>query len=237
MFIDSYYRLQDDRVSFTREQASDFAKSIADDFNPLHDAQAKRFCVPGDLLFSVILSQYGLSRRMEFTFSGMVVDGIDLLMPEEGNSLEIDDASGRHYLSVRRSGEVTREASLIQDLARSYVEFSGHTFPHILVPLLAEQGLMINPARPMVIYQSMIIELDTLDMASPRLAIDHNELTTEGKRGKARLMFDFFCGDKRVGRGEKHMVLGGLRDYDEDEVSRTVAEFNQRRVEYGLCQD
>ena len=55
MFLENYCRITDDKISFTRQQASDFAKQIADDFNPLHDIQAKRFCVPGDLLFSLIL--------------------------------------------------------------------------------------------------------------------------------------------------------------------------------------
>ena len=113
MFIDNYFSRHGDRISFTREQASAFAKGVADDFNPLHDENAKRFCVPGDLLFSVILRHYGLSCHMDFTFSGMVVDGIDLVMPEAGDSLEIDDVDGRHYLSVRRSGENSRDAALI----------------------------------------------------------------------------------------------------------------------------
>ena len=78
MFIEQYFSEPQGRVCFTREQASDFAKRVADDFNPLHDVDAKRFCVPGDLLFAVILSKYGISRHMQFVFSGMVVDGVEL---------------------------------------------------------------------------------------------------------------------------------------------------------------
>ncbi len=40
--------------------------------------------------------------------------------------------------------------------------FSGHTFPDILVKLMADNSVMINPARPMVMYQSMSIDLHTL---------------------------------------------------------------------------
>ena len=229
MFIDSYYSQRDNRISFTREQGSAFAKTIADDFNPLHDADAKRFCVPGDLLVSVILGHYGLSRHMEFMFSGMVVDGVDLVLPEPDESLLLDDTDGRHYLSVHRRGENSCDESLVQQVALSYVEFSSHTFPDILVPLLEEQQLMINPARPIVIYQSMIIDLDTLDFTAPRLEIDHNELTTDGKRGNARLMFNFLAGDKLIGRGEKHVVLGGLLPYEELAANQTVSAFIERR--------
>jgi hypothetical protein len=146
--------------------------------------------------------------------------------------LEIDDTEGRHYLSVGRSGDNTRDVSLIEDLARSYVEFSGHTFPDILVPLLADQNLMINPARPMVIYESMRIDLDTLDLSSPSLETDCNDLVTDGKRGNVRLAFRFVDGGEVVGRGEKHMVLGGLRALEQQVVEESVAAYRQRRAAY-----
>ena len=53
--LSGVYQESEGKVSVTREQASRFAKSIADDCNPLHDIDAKRFCVPGDLLFSMVL--------------------------------------------------------------------------------------------------------------------------------------------------------------------------------------
>jgi len=234
MFIDSYYSEQDGNITFTRDQGSDFAKRVADDFNPLHDAGASRFCIPGDLLFAIILSRYGLSRHMEFIFSGMVLEGIELVLPEPGNALNLDDIHGKHYLGVNRSGDITTDETLIHGLTRNYVEFSGHTFPHILVPLLAEQGLMINPNRPMVIYQSMVIDLDTLDMADPVLEIDHNELTTDGKRGNVSMAFNFLSAGQVVGRGEKHMVLGGLREYEEQAMTAAILRYNERKMAFAM---
>jgi hypothetical protein len=234
MFIDSYYSEQDGNITFTRDQGSDFAKRVADDFNPLHDAGASRFCIPGDLLFAIILSRYGLSRHMEFIFSGMVLEGIELVLPQPGNALNLDDIHGKHYLGVNRSGDITTDETLIHGLTRNYVEFSGHTFPHILVPLLAEQGLMINPNRPMVIYQSMVIDLDTLDMADPVLEIDHNELTTDGKRGNVSMAFNFLSAGQVVGRGEKHMVLGGLREYEEQAMTAAILRYNERKMAFAM---
>lgn len=237
MFIDSYYSEKNGNISFTRDQGSDFAKRVADDFNPLHDADASRFCIPGDLLFAIILSRYGLSRHMEFIFSGMVLEGIELVLPEAAYTLNLDDIQGKHYLSVNRSGDTTTNEDVIQGLTRNYVAFSGHTFPHILVPLLAEQGLMINPGRPMVIYQSMVIDLDTLDMKDPVLEIDHNKLTTDGKRGDVSMAFNFMAAGQLVGRGEKHMVLGGLREYDEQAMTAAIAEYNQRKMAFAMNDD
>src|SRR5210317_857842 len=190
MFIDSYYSEKDGNISFTRDQGSDFAKRVADDFNPLHDAGASRFCIPGDLLFAIILSRYGLSRHMEFIFSGMVLEGIELVLPQPGNALNLDDIHGKHYLGVNRSGDITTDETLIHGLTRNYVEFSGHTFPHILVPLLAEQNVMINPARPMVFYESMVIDLDRLDIKTPVLVQEKNEVAIDGKRGEVQFAFN-----------------------------------------------
>jgi len=229
MFIDQYFNDLNGRISFTREQGSNFAKQIADDFNPLHDADAKRFCIPGDLLFSIILSKYGLSRHMEFVFSGMVVEGRELVLPEAGPELHIHDMDDRQYLTILRSGENSRDGELIKNLIRDYVAFSGHTFPHILVPLLAEQDMMINPDRPMVMYQSMTIDLDTLDIKTPALEIDHNELEINGKRGNVQLAFNLLEAGTIIGRGKKHMLLSGLRAYDQAAMEGAVASFNERK--------
>ena len=56
MIIDQYFSEPNGRICFTREQGSNFAKQMANDFNPLHDADGTRFCIPGDLLFAIILA-------------------------------------------------------------------------------------------------------------------------------------------------------------------------------------
>ena len=232
MLIDQYYTFSNGHISFTREQGSNFAKQVADDFNPIHDPDARRFCIPGDLMFSIILAKYGLSRHMEFTFTGMVVDGIELLLPEASTELEINDTQGKQYLTIRRSGENIMDASLIDNLTSEYVQFSGHTFPHILVPLLAEQNVMINPGRPVVLYESMNIDLDRLDITAPILEIDHNELAINGTRGEVKLVFNLVESGQIVGRGNKRMILSGLREYDKSVMDETVSSLNQRKQDF-----
>jgi len=232
MFIDQYYSERDGKISFTQEQGSDFAKCVADDFNPLHDVDAKRFCIPGDLLFSIILSKYGLSQHMEFIFSGMVAAGVELVLPEPSPDLHIKNTNDREYLSIHRSGDVSTDESMIQHLTRDYIQFSGHTFPHILVPLLAEQNVMINPERPIVMYQSMIIDLDTLDIKAPSLEIDHNELEIAGKRGNVMSAFNLMDSGKVIGRGKKYMLVSGLREYDQGVVEGLVSNFNKGRQNF-----
>ena len=81
MNLEKFYSLEGSRLSFTRQQASDFAKSVAGDFNTIHDVDSKRFCIPGDLLFSVIIHHYGLRQTMGFSFSGMVSEDVTLILP------------------------------------------------------------------------------------------------------------------------------------------------------------
>lgn len=54
MFLSPYFLKQNQSISVSAQQASDFAKKIAQDFNPIHDVGAKRFCVPGYLLFALV---------------------------------------------------------------------------------------------------------------------------------------------------------------------------------------
>jgi hypothetical protein len=232
MFIDDYFNDQQDSISFTRDHASNFAKKIADDFNPIHDQDAKRFCVPGDLLFSIILAKYGLNQHMKFIFQGMVMDGTNLLLPNASPQLVIKDTRERDYLTIERSGKSTLDETLIQNLTRSYVAFSGHTFLDVLVPLMAEKKMMINPARPMVIYESMTIDLDRLDIKTPTLEMDHTDLELVGKRGNAFMAFNIMESGQIVGRGEKRMVLSGLREYEQGAMDGLVETYKQRKRDY-----
>jgi hypothetical protein len=232
MLIDQYYTANNGKISFTREQGSNFAKQVADDFNPIHDPDARRFCVPGDLLFAIILAKYGLNRHMEFRFTGMVVDGIELVLPAPATDLAIDDTQGKQYLTIHRSGDSTLDGELIDNLTRGYVEFSGHTFPHLLVPLLAEQNVMINPERPVVMYDSMSIDLDRLDIMAPTLVVDRNELAINGKRGEIKLAFNLVEAGQVVGRGRKRMILSGLREYDQQTMDAVVEDVRQRKRQF-----
>jgi len=233
MFIEQYCPINNEQISFTRQQGSDFAKQVADDFNPLHNVEAKRFCVPGDLLFSVIIAKSGLHKEMSFNFSGMVNDGIALTFPNEiNNDFDIVDSKNKTYLSVEASGEKTHCASLINALTKAYVDFSGHTFPDILVKLMTENNVMINPTRPMVMYQCMKISLERLNITTLTLKLAKTSLTIEGKRGDAWLEFDLVSDGEIVGHGKKHMLLSGLREYCQDSVDGMVTQYKNSKAEY-----
>ena len=233
MFIEQYCPIDSEQISFTRQQGSDFAKQVADDFNPLHNVEAKRFCVPGDLLFSVIIAKAGLHKEMSFNFSGMVNDGITLRFPNEiNNSFDVVDDNNKTYLTVEASGEKTICPALINALTKAYVDFSGHTFPDILVKLMAENNVMINPARPMVMYQCMKINLTRLDITTLSLKLAKTTLSIEGKRGDAWLAFDLISEGEVVGHGKKHMLLSGLRDYCQDDIDAMVEQYKNSKANY-----
>lgn len=233
MFLDQFHSNQASGVVVSPEQASHFAKQIAGDFNPLHDPEAKRFCVPGDLLFSLVLGQYGLSEKMQFRFSGMVGKGVSLEFPASDHAeLSICDSAGKEYLQVVRSGVVCRDEKILEPLIRQYVAFSGQNFPYVLVPLMAEHQVMINPARPMVIYEEMSLEFDTLELTSPELVQADNRLEVDGKRGRAFLHFDIKDGGKVVGRGFKKLILSGLRPFDGEVIEQISAAYLERKANY-----
>lgn len=223
MFLQKFYSKNAGKHHITADQASHFAKDIAGDFNPLHDVDAKRFCVPGDLLFSIVLEKYGLSQKMSFTFSGMVGHGVHLNFPDtDAEQFDISDDNGKTYLHVYRSGTTIVDATLIETFIRNYVAFSGPNFPHVLVPLMEKHKVMINTERPLVIYESMSFELDQLDFTNPALEATETELDTKGKRGDARLHFRVKAGEKIVGHGLKKLVISGMREYDQEVIQAFV---------------
>ncbi len=232
MFIENFYTEKNSRILISKQQASTFAKQIADDFNPIHDPDSKYFCVPGDLLFSLILEKYGLSQQMTFTFSGMVGDNVPLHFPEaDNNAFSITDENEKQYLRVEHSGEVSTEKEMISEFTRNYVAFSGTNFPDVIVPLMAEHGVMINPDRPLVIYESMSIDLDTIDIQQPTLEPIGTSLKVQGKKAMAFLEFGVKSKGKTIGKGLKKLALRGLRDFDQELVDQMVNTYIARKKE------
>jgi hypothetical protein len=228
MFSGQFATPKGENLHITGEQASDFAKTVSNDFNPIHDPENKRFCVPGDLLFALAVEKYGLSDKISVYFTGLVNADTQLIYPLTSNSPKtITDDRGKQYLTFDESGNKRLFDKDVEKLVRAYVAFSGQNFPNILVPLMAESGVMINPSRPLIIYQSMTLQLTTLEFSSPSLFLSKTELNISEKRGNVYLYFDIFDGAKLVGEGKKHLILSGLKPFEKNKVDEMVGKYNE----------
>jgi len=243
-------------LAFDEARASAFAKGVAGDFNPLHDAGNKRFCVPGDLLFAALLQHYGLHEEVSVSFAGMLGAHSRLTLPApaaRGGRMHLVDERGREVLGYYASGERVEDATFIDRLSEEYVRFSGRTFPAILMPLMEQAGVMINPERPLIIYKDMAIRLDMAalaaslaerpagqgdpgdpddpDDAGGTLTLDATEhaFSADGKKGAASVRFAIRRGDATLGEGEKNFVLTGLRAFDAG-AAATLLERHGERV-------
>lgn len=233
MFLAPYFTQQGSQVLINAEQASAFAKDIAGDFNPIHDVDSKRFCVPGDLLFAIVLQHYGLSRKMSVKFSGMVGADTALILPshDDGN-INIQDTAGKDYLHIEHAGETSHDQALIEAFTRQYVAFSGQNFPFIMVPMMEKAGVMFNPKRPLVIYERMAFELDRLDIAAPTLALADTKISVNGRRGDAEFTFVIEADGKTVGTGTKHLIISSLQPYDGAAMDEVIHNFNAAKDRY-----
>ena len=167
---------------------------------------------------------------MGISFSGMVSDDVTLILPEvDAREISIYDENDKKYLDVSTNGDHTRNPGLIESLSRSYVEFSGHTFPHVLVPLMKDNNVMINTERPLVMYDHMRISLDTLDIDSVKLDLSTSIFRLYGKRGDVALNYNLSCNGEKVGKGQKKMVLSGLREYDQSSIDKLIEAYNARK--------
>lgn len=233
MFLDQFHSSNATQVSISAEQGSNFAKTISNDFNPIHDPGSKRFCVPGDLLFALVLSRYGISEKMTFNFAGMVSADTELCFPESpGDHFEVVDGREKSYLEVSRSGQVSNNTSAIESLTKNYVYFSGQNFPHLLVPIMAENNIMINPQRPLVIYDSMSLQFDTLDLQAPTVEFAGHSFNADGKRGEVQFDLRLMDQGEQVGSGLKTLILSGLREYQQDAVDTMVRDYQASKDRY-----
>lgn len=232
--LEQYFaRGGNEQVVFSRAQGSAFAKDVANDFNPLHDIDAKRFAVPGDLLFAVLLNSMGLYQNLSLTFKAMVTEDVPLTFPTSAPGV-VADGNDKVYVEVDADGARQPYGAGVEQLIRAYVAYSGTAFPHVLVPLMEQANAMINPARPMVMYESMQIHLDTVDLTAPSLVtnVEKTTIATNGKRGEVVLAFDIVDAGNVVGSGEKHMLLSGLRDFNAAEMDAVVASYAQWKADY-----
>jgi hypothetical protein len=233
MFLKEFYRLQDGNVRIDAEQASRFAKEVAHDFNPLHDIDAKRFCVPGDLLFALALEKYGLSQNMHFIFSGMVGHDVLLNFPDtDAERIDVKDNHGKTYLQVERSGNLSRDSGLIESFTRDYVAFSGQNFPYVLMPLLAQENVMFNLNRPLVIYESMTLSFDRLDFRQASVKMQEPKMEVNGKRASAFLHFQIKADGQKVGTGVKKLAISVASSYEPEPMQAFVDGYLTRKNNY-----
>jgi Protein of unknown function (DUF3581) len=233
MFLKEFYTTQNGDVSIDAEQASKFAKEVAHDFNPLHDIDAKRFCVPGDLLFALALEKYGLSQTMHFIFSGMVGHDVLLNFPDtDADKFEVNDNQGKTYLQVERSGFISRDLALVESFTRDYVAFSGQNFPYVLVPLLAQENVMFNLNRPLVIYESMTLSFQNLDFRQASVEMLEPKMEVNGKRGSAFLHFQIKADGHKVGTGVKKLAVSVASSYESEPMQAFVDGYLTRKNNY-----
>ncbi|MEY8203689.1 MAG: DUF3581 family protein [Bermanella sp.] len=232
MLLAPFYDEKNGLFSVSRQQGSDFAKSLANDFNPLHDVDAKRFVVPGDLLFSLTLKEMGISEKMRFEFVGMVAAASEFTLVAEGSEQLSVICGEKPCTKIQRSGEILSDAKLIEAISLEYVKFSGKTFPAILLPLMQQENVMVNPARPMVMYQSMVIELHDMAFSNPSIELAKQEINVDGKRGDVAIHFNILAAGKVVGCGEKNFLISGLRAYEADAMAALVKNYEATKAAY-----
>ena len=231
MLLAPFYTTKENLIHISAEQASRFAKVQCFDFNPIHDPENKRFCVPGDLLFSLALSTYGVSESMSFTFTNMVGADMGLIFPEtDDNLIVITNEQGKSVLEIERKGKTNKDRDFIESLIKNYGQFSGQNFPTLLMPLMKEHGVMFNPNRPLVMYNSMSFEFEYVDFNQAlHLQLADTSLEVEPKRANSFLHFDLLDGDKVVGKGIKRMVVAGLKPYEHDIITEFATAYEARR--------
>ena len=233
MFLNEFYSQKDSSFRFTQQQASRFAKTVANDYNKIHDVDNKRFCVPGDLLFAVSLTKFGLSETMKIDFTGMVKNDVDMqFSPLLDNKTTIVNADDKAFMELEVSGKSSHNEDIISKIITEYVQFSGKNFPDVMVPLMRSENLMFNPARTIIMYKCMQISMSRVDVKNISLKFNNAIIDVYGKRATVTFKFDFYDGEEKVGTGQKEMLLSGLIPYEESVMNGVIADYQAAKAKY-----
>ena len=97
---------------------------------------------------------------------------------------------------------------------------------------MAENSIMINPQRPRVVYDSMSLQFDTLDLVEPSVELAGTSFKAEGKRGDVQFELRLMDQGKQVGSGVKTLILSGLREYQQEAVDGMITGYQASKDSY-----
>ena len=97
---------------------------------------------------------------------------------------------------------------------------------------MQENNVMINTERPLVIYDHMRISLDTLDVDRIDLTLTDSICRLYGKRADVALNYALCCNGEQIGKGQKKMVMSGLREYDQAKIDELVETYGTLKKNY-----
>jgi hypothetical protein len=163
----------------------------------------------------------------------MVGHDVLLNFPDtDAERIDVNDKLGKTYLQVERSGDISRDSSLIESFIRDYVAFSGQNFPYVLVPLLAQENAMFNINRPLVIYESMTLSFKHLDFQQASVEMLEPKMEVNSKRATASLHFQINADGEVVGTGFKKLALSVPSAYETEPMQAFVDEYLARKNDY-----
>ena len=135
-------------------------------------------------------------------------------------------------MELELDGKSSNDEHIISKIIKEYVQFSGKNFPDVMVPLMRTENLMFNPARALIMYKCMQINMTRVDVSSIELKFDEAVIDVKGKRATVTFKFDFYEGNEKVGTGQKEMLLSGLIPYEESVMNGVIADYQAAKEKY-----
>jgi len=97
---------------------------------------------------------------------------------------------------------------------------------------MKDNKVMVNPARPLVIYKSMSVNIDQFAHGQLCLEFSGASMAVDGKKGRVQLGFDLFVEGEKIGEGTKEMVVSGLRAYEQSAIDQIISTYNANKAAY-----
>lgn len=221
MDISEYYDCIDGEIHFNDLKASQFAKNVSNDQNPIHDHDNKNYCIPGDLIFSMCADVLGLGSETDLYLHHPIGKNSSILIKEAKDGFYLGrDQSGIKIFTYRKNGETT-DICDTGNFLNCFARVTETLFEDAIHPQLKQKGLMINPSSPSVVLTSISIRKSENSKPVHKIKPDESVATGNVKRAKVTAKYtmnDLY--DNSIGEARKTLFISGLREYCVASMSR-----------------
>lgn len=210
-------QIGNDVFRFIPTACSAYARNVAKDFNPIHSHLAKKYCVPGDLIFALITEMHGAHNYMRVDFLNRVGAECKLFFDTKRIALALLDVDKKLYAELATAGDKSVCPKRLKTVSNVVVSCTSGYFPYKLIDNLREENVMLSIRRSMVMLKSIEVELRNIHSASSLVAkYQSSGLELSGKRGEVKVYFQLFDDDGiSVGFVTKTVLIIGIEKFND----------------------
>lgn len=209
-------QLDDSLFKFNAVACDAYARNVVKDFNPIHNHLAKNYCVPGDLIFALMVERGGVHGSMRMDFLNRVGKDSEYIFVSGKAGMALLDRGNKVQAQLIGSGDASVCVKCISAVSDAVLSCTSSYFPYKMMRSLRAENLMLSGCRSLVILKSIEVNVSDLHFASDLTAVFcSSSLRHSGRRGTIDAHFQLVGGNGQVlGQVIKTALIIGIERFN-----------------------